>query len=133
MRPFAVKAVPANINAKQAITEELQNTGFTAAYPSLNDYSTPDWIIPGGSFSYQNETAMKVIAKLVSTVGSVIIPARDSDTLNIQPRYPSSPWSWNQATMDTIIPDSLVISLSASWQPEPEYNAGLCIRHPCKG
>ncbi|UYM16183.1 hypothetical protein [Endozoicomonas euniceicola] len=121
--PQRSKSSASNINAKQAISEELSNTGFTAQYPSLNSYSTPDWIIPGGSFSYQNETPMKVIARLTSTAGSVIIPARDSDTLNIQPRYPASPWKWNDATMDKIIPASLMISLNASWRPEPEYNA----------
>ena len=121
--PQRSKSNTSQINAKQAISEELKNTGFTAEYPDLNDYSTPDWIIPGGSFSYQNETPMKVIARLTGTAGSVIIPARNSDTLNIQPRYPASPWKWSEATMDKIIPASLVISLSASWRPEPEYNA----------
>ncbi|WP_062262476.1 hypothetical protein [Endozoicomonas arenosclerae] len=121
--PQRSKSNSSNINAKQAITEELQNTGFTALYPELDDFSTPDWIIPGGTFSYQNETPMKVVARLASTAGAVIIPARDSDQLNIKPRYPASPWSWSSATMDKIVPASMVINLSASWRPEPEYNA----------
>ena len=121
------KSSSSDINAKQAITEELTGSpwseGFTAEYPNIDDYDTPDWVIPGGSFSYQNQTAMQVVAKIASTAGSVIIPARDSDTLSIQPRYPSSPWAWGGATMDSIIPASMVVSLSASWRPEPEYNA----------
>ena len=121
--PLRSKSSSSDINTKQAITEELQNTGFTAEYPSLDDYDTPDWIIPGGSFSYQNQTAMQVVAKIASTAGSVIIPSRGSDTLSIQPRYPSSPWDWDDATMDNIIPASMVISLSANWRPEPQYNA----------
>ncbi len=121
--PLRNKSNSADLNAKQAITEELANTGFTAIYPDINDYETPDWIMPGNTFSYQNETPMKVIAKLAGTAGSVIIPSRDSDELNIQPRYPASPWHWNTATMDKIVPAALVISLSASWRPEPEYNA----------
>ncbi len=79
--------------------------------------------MPGGTFSYQNQTAMQVVARIAGTAGSVIIPSRDSDTLNIQLRYPASPWSWTTATMDRIIPAALVISLSASWRPEPKYNA----------
>ena len=55
---------PVTSTPKQAITEELANTGFTATYPDLNDYSTPDWIMPGGSFSYQNQTAMQMVAKI---------------------------------------------------------------------
>ncbi|WP_422135478.1 hypothetical protein [Endozoicomonas sp. ALD040] len=124
--PYAPKRSKSNsssLNAKQAITEELANTGFSALYPELDDYSTPDWIIPGGSFSYQSETAMTVVARLASTAGAVVIPSRDADQLNIKPRYPASPWNWNSATMDKIIPASMVINLSASWRPEPEYNA----------
>ncbi|WP_419534726.1 hypothetical protein [Endozoicomonas sp.] len=121
--PKRSKSSASDINAKQAITEELANTGFTASYPDLNDYSTPDWIIPGGTFSYQHQTPMEVIARLTTSAGSVVIPARDSDQLNIQPRYPASPWNWGTATMDRIIPASMVISLSASWRPEPQYNA----------
>ena len=125
--PLRNKSSNSSINAKQAITEELSGssgeTGFTVNYPNLNDYETPDWIMPGGTFSYQNQTAMQVVARIAGTAGSVIIPSRDSDQLNIQPRYPSSPWSWDAATMDRIIPAALVISLSASWRPEPEYNA----------
>ena len=117
------KSNSANLNAKQAITEELANTGFTATYPDLNEYSTPDWIMPGGSFSYQNQTAMQVVAKIATTAGSVIIPSRDNDQVSIQPRYPSSPWHWNTATMDKIVPASMVISLSANWRPEQAYNA----------
>ncbi|WP_067521604.1 hypothetical protein [Endozoicomonas ascidiicola] len=112
-----------DLNAKQAIIEELANTGFTASYPDLNDYSAPDWIMPGGSFSYQNQTAMQVVAKIVTTAGSVMIPSRDADQLNIQPRYPASPWAWSVTTMDKIVPASMVISLSASWRPEQAYNA----------
>ncbi|MGI9279734.1 MAG: hypothetical protein ACR2PX_08895 [Endozoicomonas sp.] len=121
--PQRSKSNSSSVNAKQAITEELANTGFTALYPELDDYSTPDWIIPGGSFSYQSETAMTVIARLASTAGAVVIPSRDADQLNIKPRYPASPWNWGSATMDKIIPASMVIHLSANWRPEPQYNA----------
>jgi len=66
---------------------------------------------------------MTVIAKLAGTAGAVIVPSRDSDELAIQPRYQSSPWGWSEAIMDRVIPTAMVISLSASWRPEPEYNA----------
>ena len=121
--PLRSKSNTSALNAKQAITEELANTGFTATYPDLNDYSTPDWVMPGGSFSYQSQTAMQVVAKIAGTAGSVVIPSRDADQLNIQPRYPASPWAWNTATMDRIVPASMVISLSANWRPEQAYNA----------
>ena len=121
--PLRSKSNTSALNAKQAITEELANTGFTATYPDLNDYSTPDWVMPGGSFSYQSQTAMQVVARIAGTAGSVVIPSRNADQLNIQPRYPASPWAWDNATMDRIVPASMVISLSANWRPEQAYNA----------
>ncbi len=121
--PLRSKSNTSALNAKQAITEELVNTGFAATYPDLNDYSTPDWIMPGGSFSYQSQTAMQVVARIAGTAGSVLIPSRDADQLSIQPRYPASPWAWDNATMDRIVPASMVISLSANWRPEQAYNA----------
>ena len=125
--PQRSKSNTTALNAKQAITEELapfiEESGFTATYPDLNDYSTPDWIIPAGSFSYQNQTAMQVVAKVTTTAGSVIIPSRDNDQVSIQPRYPASPWAWSTATMNRIVPASMVISLSANWRPEQVCNA----------
>ncbi|MGI9276872.1 MAG: hypothetical protein ACR2PT_18755 [Endozoicomonas sp.] len=130
--PLRSKSSSSDINAKQAIAEELENTGFTAEYPDIDDYETPDWIIPGGSFSYQNQTAMQVVAKVASTAGSVIVPARDSDTLSIQPRYPSSPWAWNDAAMDNIIPASMVIMPKRQLATGTEIQRRLCFRHPCR-
>ena len=40
--PGRSKSNTSNLNAKQAISEELANTGFTAIFPDLNEYSTPD-------------------------------------------------------------------------------------------
>ena len=121
--PLRSKSSATSINAKQAATEELTNTGFTINWPTTGNYTTPDWIIPGNTFSYQNQTAMQVIARIATTAGAVIIPDKNTDTLTIQPRYPASPWNWPETTMDKIVPASMVISLSASWQPEAEYNA----------
>ncbi len=121
--PLRSKSSATNINAKQAATEELTNTGFTLNWATEGDYTTPDWIIPGNTFSYQNQTAMQVIARIATTAGAVIIPDKNTDALTIQPRYPESPWNWPDTTMDKIVPASMVISLSANWQPEPDYNA----------
>ena len=76
-----------------------------------------------GGIINQNQTAMQVVAKIATTAGSVVIPSRDNDQVSIQPRYPASPWHWNTATMDKIVPASMVISLSDNWRPEQAYNA----------
>ncbi|WP_263080117.1 hypothetical protein [Endozoicomonas sp. Mp262] len=139
--PLRSKSSTTSINVKQAATEELTNTGFTLNWLTTGSYTTPDWIIPGNTFSYQNQTAMQVIARIATTAGAVIIPDKNTDTLTIQPRYPASPWNWPETIMDKIVPASMVISLSASWQPEAEYNAvyvsgiyeGVSVNVKCQG
>ncbi|OQX36600.1 MAG: hypothetical protein B0D91_08770 [Oceanospirillales bacterium LUC14_002_19_P2] len=113
------------INAKQVVTQQLENTGFTLDWPNEGDFITPDWTFPENTFSYHEQTPMQVIARIATTAGAVVIPSADDDSLTIQPRYPQSPWDWQQGTAIThhIIPESMVISMSAQWKPEPQYNA----------
>ena len=74
--------------------------------------------------SYQNQTAMQVSGQNCrhsrfsdySQQGQR--PAEYTAKVSIQALV-----SWDAATMDRIIPAALVISLSASWRSEPEYNA----------
>ena len=121
--PLRSKSNDTPFNAKQAIVEELENSGFTMHYPDNSPYQLPDWVIPTGAFSYQNKTPMEVVVSIVKAAGGVIIPAMGSDRLVAQPRYPASPWLWDEAVMDCIIPASMVQRYSAQWQPEAVYNA----------
>ena len=113
------------INAKQAAIQQLENTGFTLDWQSDGDFVTPDWTFPANTFSYHEQTPMHVIARIATTAGAVVIPSAENDVLTIQPRYPQSPWDWQQETAITqyIIPESMIISLSAQWKPQPHYNA----------
>ena len=130
--PQRSKSSASDLNAKQAIEEELQNTGFTSQLPELNEYTTPDWIIPGGTFSYQNRTPIKVIAQLTSTAGSVIIPARDSDTLSIQPRYPASPWAWDSRHYGQHYPCRHGHQHKRQLEARTPVQRSVCLRHPCR-
>ncbi|GAA4648161.1 hypothetical protein GCM10023116_04270 [Kistimonas scapharcae] len=113
------------INAKQAAIQQLENTGFTLDWQSEGDFVTPDWTFQENTFSYHEQTPIQVIARIATTAGAVVIPSAAEDVLTIQPRYPQSPWDWQPKTAITqyIIPESMVISLSAQWKPEPQYNA----------
>jgi hypothetical protein len=109
----------APINAAQAAEAELQFTGFTL------DWQATDWTFPAGSLSYQSQTAIQVIARLAETVGAVVLPARDSDHLDIVPRYPVPPWEWNQvdAPIERVIPPAMMTDLGGEWTPQPAWNA----------
>ncbi len=109
----------APINAAQAAEAELLNTGFTLSWTAT------DWTFPAGALSYQSQTAMQVIAKLAETIGGVVLPARDSDHLDIVPRYPLPPWQWNDvdAPITRVIPPAMMTDLGGEWTPQPAWNA----------
>ncbi|GAA4650998.1 hypothetical protein GCM10023116_32810 [Kistimonas scapharcae] len=124
--PLRSHSESAPINAKQAAIQQLENTGFTLDWQSEGDFVTPDWTFPENTFSYHEQTPMQVVARVATTAGAVVIPSAAEDVLTIQPRYPQSPWDWKPGTAITnfIIPESMIIGLSAQWKPEPQYNAG---------
>lgn len=109
----------APINAAQAAEAELLNTGFTLSWTAT------DWTFPAGALSYQSQTAMQVIARLAETIGGVVLPARDSDHLDIVPRYPLPPWQWNDvdAPITRVIPPAMMTDLGGEWTPQPAWNA----------
>lgn len=123
--PYAPKRSAVNavdINAVQAATDQLENTGFTLSW----DYTAlgpPDWTIPAGAFSYQEQTALQVIARVAEAVGGVVRPARDSDALAVVPRYREAPWAWATAVMDRIVPAEIVSQWGGEWSPQPVWDS----------
>ena len=123
--PYAPKRSAVNaadINAVQAATDQLENTGFTLSW----DYTAlgpPDWTIPAGALSYQEQTALQVIARVAEAVGGVVRPARDSDALAVVPRYREAPWNWATSVMDRIIPAEIVSGVGGEWSPHPAWNS----------
>ncbi|MGE6790898.1 hypothetical protein ACQKFS_02595 [Pseudomonas guineae] len=114
----------APITALQAATEQLLYTGFTLEWDAQN-VGPADWTFPAGTLSYQSQTAMQVIARIAETVGAIVRPARDSDALEIRPRYPVPPWEWGQidAPIERIIPPAMMTQLNGDWAPQPAWNA----------
>lgn len=123
--PYAPKRSQVNtapINAEQAAVLELEYTGFTLNWDTWT-FGPPDWTMPAGAFSYQDKTAMQVIATLAETVGGVVSPALAADELTILPRYREPVWQWSSAIMDRIIPAAMVSEWGSEWQPQPEWNS----------
>lgn len=110
------------ITARQAAEDQLQYTGFTLSWDSLNN-NPPDWTLPAGALSYQGQTAMQVIARIAEAVGGVVRPSRDSDAVTVLPRYREPVWDWPAAIMDRIIPADIVTSLGGEWSPQPAWNS----------
>lgn len=124
--PYAPKRtgrITSQTTATQAMTEQLQFTGFSVSRQT----GLTDYVIPAGAWGWDNKTAMEVIAELAAAQGAVVIPDREADTLHIRHRYKlAGPWAYDELPMesvDVIIADTMTISYASQWEPQPEYNA----------
>ncbi len=86
-------------------------------------WDTVDWLLPGYTFSSENQTPLENILKLAKAVGGVIEPSRNSRLLTIRAKYPHSPWQWATTTEDLVIPAGVSISTGSNWRPNPLHNA----------
>lgn len=122
--PLRTSLNSAPITARQAAEAELLYTDFTLVW-AAETVGPADWTFPTGALSYQGQTAMQVIARIAETVGAVVRPARDADSIEVRPRYPAPPWEWDQVTapVERIIPPSMMTDLSGEWTPQPAWNA----------
>ena len=82
--------------ASTLVVNELTGSGQTVEWGATN------WIIPGGIHSYQNKTPVGAILSVVNAIGAVIVPHLSNNTFKVLPRYPISPWAWDDAAT---IPD----------------------------
>ncbi|MDA9095422.1 hypothetical protein N9J88_03400 [Porticoccaceae bacterium] len=124
--PYAPKSSYTNgssINAKQAVEDLLTGTGFTLEWISLGDEDTPDWNIPAGALAYTNKTPLEVIKWIADAAGAIVVPDLASDNIIIKPRYPTPPWQLAGATMDKVVVEAMVRSISEEWIPAALYNS----------
>lgn len=119
-RRSAVNSAP--LTARQAAEAQLEFTGFSLSWDA-EGVGPPDWTLPTGAFSYQDQTALQVIARVAESTGAVVRPARDADALTVLPRYREAAWLWPLAVMDRIIPAEVIGEVGGEWSPHPAWNS----------
>jgi hypothetical protein len=119
-RRSGVNSAP--INARQAAEAQLEFTGFTLSWDATG-IGPEDWTLPAGAFSYQDQTALQVIARVAESTGAVVRPAREADALSVLPRYREAVWLWAEAVMDRIIPAEVIGEVGGEWSPQPAWNS----------
>jgi len=90
----------------QQLADSLMPEGWSIAWDA------PTWIVPGGAFSYINQTPIQALASLVADIGCVAIPHRSQRTITVQRRYPVYPWYFGPAQADVSIPEAALLSVS---------------------
>lgn len=76
-----------------------------------NNWTAQTWLVPGGAYSHQNRTPIQAVMDIARNIGAIVVPATESQVLNIRPRYPVLPWQFDAAAPDIIIPESAITEL----------------------
>lgn len=104
-------------SAAQLVDDELQDTGFTAVY------DTVDWLVPAGAWFYDATPPLDAIARVAESSGAVVQSHPEDRELRVRARYPHSPWAWRDVAPDHIIVDDLILNESLQVRSAPLYNA----------
>ncbi|WP_051309011.1 hypothetical protein [Desulfogranum japonicum] len=103
--------------AVQLCEAELVNTGWTITW------NLDDWLVPGGAYSYVDQSPLQAIKRIVETPGGVLQSDRLTKTLYANPRYAVKPWTWDSATANIALTDSIIRQLSHEWSQSQQCNA----------
>jgi|GEM_PF-2385019 len=89
---------------------------------SIN-WTAPTWLVPANAYSYSNQTPIQALASIAKDIGAMLVPARDSQTIAIMPRYPVLPWAFDQAEPDVTIPDAPIVAVNETTVAPSQANA----------
>lgn len=76
------------------------------------NWTATTWVVPSGAYSYNGQTPIQALATLASDIGAMMVPSRNSQVINIMPRYPVLPWYFNTLSPDVTIPEAVITQLS---------------------
>jgi hypothetical protein len=106
--PVRTYTEAADRNASQLASAELTGSGWTLLWEA------PDWLVPGGNFSYADLAPIDAIAQVANAVGASIQSDREALQLTVAPTYPASPWAWDAATPWAILPAGILAAGDSS-------------------
>ena len=99
----------ADRDASQLATDELP-VGWTLVWDAV------DFLVPGGTFSYQDLAPIDAIAQVANAIGAAVLSDPADLSLSVVPTYADSPWAWDSATPYAIIPASILTAGDSTWQ-----------------
>jgi len=118
-RPYAPQSSYTEEQARglrQLIEDRLTATGWTL------DWQITDFIVPADVVSFHNSTPFEAINQLTEAIGARIQANRETQVLQILPRYPIKPWQWDSETPALALGEAVIMTSSRDWQPGGNYN-----------
>lgn len=94
-------------------------SGWSVDWPS----GTPNWLVPAGAWSWQDQAPIQAIHEALTGVGLVAVPDAADRVLRVIPRYPVLPWDYAAASPDLVIPDGAILRLERRQPIAPQANA----------
>lgn len=91
---------------QQLADEELAGLGFAV------DWQGPDWLVPGGAWSYAQLAPLDALRAIAEAVGCVLQSDRTADTVRVVPAFRARPWQWSTTAPDVDIVDDYVLRRS---------------------
>lgn len=85
--------------------------------------AAPDWLLPAGAWSYQNQTPVQAIHDAAQQVGLIITPAKAAKAITAQRRYPVLPWDFATTSPNITVPEAAILSLSRRATNTQQANA----------
>lgn len=104
--------------ADQEITRVGVPPGFTLDWQLVDSLG---WPVPANVYSFSNLTPIQVVKALAESVGGYVASNRTLKQVQVRSSYPSLPWEWAGSVPDVVLPSSLVVSRSLSWDESPPY------------
>jgi len=127
--PQRSKALTAAYSAAALAEQELANTGFTL------QWSAQDWLIPAGSYSYDQLDPIAAIKRLAEAAGYMLQSHPELKQLIVSPRYRVDPHKWTEPTtaLDAILPADLITQDGSTFRTAPAYNRAIVTGGPAGG
>lgn len=94
----------ANARTMAQLAEQQLPTGWTLQWQAAN------WLVPGNTWSFENETPISAIQRLAEAAGAFVLPDKAAKAITVKPRYPALPWQLGAAVPDVVIPHSIMVT-----------------------
>lgn len=112
-------------NSRQIAETELTNPGLETGFDlDWNLISSTGWLMPVGSWSFQDLSPLQVINTIVTGGGGFLASHQSARQLIARPlnKYPSWDWANVATTPDLILPHTYTYGRNLQWTEKPQYN-----------
>lgn len=106
------------IYARQIADKVIKYTDF-----SISAWDIADWLISTNTYDLSGKSPLAVIADIATCAGGFVESDKTAKKLYIRPRWQKPAWELADATVQVIVPSSVIVSISGQLQTQPRFNA----------